>query len=477
MNINEVRKKECTIPAISFEAEVLTLSIVLIWLAKFTMSGAEFNSSARDPPPRCHPTTRLAILARILSWLSNFDREHQLLWINGSAGIGKSAIMQTLAEALVPSDKLGATLFFSRPNNRNNASLVFPTLAYQLAVKLPLYYQYLERKLTDDPKLLETSIATQFEILITEPFSSMSERTIGSFAIIVDGLDECECDRVQIQIFKLISQFSHHHPHSPLLWCIASRPEAHLTHAFASPEVSCTFQVEEVPLDSTEACKQVERFLRARFAEIHERYSDVIPANSTWPPECDFTKICSKSSGHFGFASTVADFIDDPHVGDPIAQLNVVLSVTASSQATDALAALHLLYARILDAVPKGLLPTMKLLLAHPLFGEDPAVVFNSRPIPLVHTATLFDLPQHTVYAALRKLHSVISVPSPKAAGLRSIRFHHASFGDYLHNSLNSGEYAIDPVAFRTELWLAYSRFTHVFSLSSFSVLPLSFFF
>jgi hypothetical protein len=437
------------------------------------MPGAEYNSAARDPPPRCHPNSRLDILVRILEWISMLERKHKLVWIKGSAGIGKSAIVQTLAEVLTDvlhlaellSDKreladvlsnqkkLGAALFFSRPNSRSNPSLVFPTVAFQLAVQIPSYRTYLEAKMLENPKILEASIKHQFRILISDPFSSMREDVVGAFVILLDGLDECHGDDNQVLLFTLVSQFSHDYPHSPLVWCIASRPEAHLMQAFTLRNTTHPFWTEDIPSDTTRACADVEKFLRTRFAEIQQRYPDIIPAEPTWPSETALTKICGKAEGHFGFASILAQFVEDPVISDPVFHLEIVLSVVSTRILVDPLSALHALYTQILDNVPKILLPTLKLVLGHCLWGWCDAVG-GDMVRSLVLTATLFNLQQSGVYAALRKLHSIIKVPSPIEFS-KSLEFHHASFSDYLCNSSLSGEYVLDLIEYRARHWRA----------------------
>ncbi|KAF9442214.1 hypothetical protein P691DRAFT_501514 [Macrolepiota fuliginosa MF-IS2] len=105
-------------------------SDVLPWLAEYTMQGAEFDSSDRDPPPRCHPGTRTTITNKIHHWLENPRLEKRLFWLRGLAGVGKSAIIQTVAEKLSDQGRLGASLFFSRTNGRRDPRQVFTTLAY-----------------------------------------------------------------------------------------------------------------------------------------------------------------------------------------------------------------------------------------------------------------------------------------------------------------------------------------------------------
>lgn len=410
------------------------------------MPGVEFDSFLRDPPPRCHPGTRMEILDDLHNWIDNAQRTHQLLWLNGPAGVGKSAIVQTLAEDPSTTPKLGATLFFSRSNKCKDPAIVFPTIAYQLAVRIPPYREYLRRKMTDDRKLLEKGMEHHFRVLIVEPFTTlwlMPESR--GWAILLDGLDECDGEDTQVLIVKLVSRFSLRYPEAPLVWIIASRPEAHLSLAFNSDDVIGTFWALNVPANSDQACRDVEQYLRAKFEEIRYKYRDIIPGNTPWPTERDITRVWRSALGLFVFASTVIRFVDDPHLCNPISQLAIIvaLPLTENPQ-VNPLSTLHVLYTTILDNVPKSLLPTLKLLLGcamkTPLVGPDEDV----DEIPLVFNATLFGLQQHTVYSALRKLHSVIKVPPPEDSGRQDIRFYHASFADYLRDVSKSGEYAID---------------------------------
>lgn len=453
-SINEATEKGAGMA--EFCDSCLTMLPVLQWLSRYTMSGAEFDSSTRDPPPRCHPGTRIEILETIHHWIADTQRVCHLLWLNGPAGVGKSAIIQTLAEELSLTPKLGATLFFSGPNNCHKPSLVFPTIAYQLAVRISRYREYLKQKMIGDPKLLEKGMEHQFKILIVEPFTSLRLRTeSGRWSILLDGLDECDGEDAQILIVKLIGGFLRQYPAAPLTWVISSRPEVHLNLAFESSEVSGTFWVHDVPANSDAACRDVEQFLRARFQEIHHRYRDLIPIGVSWPVERDIVRICNASSGLFVFPSMVVRFIDDPHVCDPVSQLTTILSVTDNLQ-TSALSSLHAFYSRILDDIPKSMLPILKLLLGWTLTTRVIEVDADVEELPLVVNATVFGLQQHTVYAALRKLHSVIKVPSPEESGLRDIRFYHASFADYLRDASKSGDHAIDFGHVNTKVWWGY---------------------
>ncbi|KAF9479903.1 hypothetical protein BDN70DRAFT_788025, partial [Pholiota conissans] len=71
-------------------------------LQQHVASAAFHNSAQRVHPPRCHPNTRTAVLQMIYDWIVDEGagglREKWLLWLNGAACAGKSAIMQSIAE-------------------------------------------------------------------------------------------------------------------------------------------------------------------------------------------------------------------------------------------------------------------------------------------------------------------------------------------------------------------------------------------
>ncbi|KAJ3571176.1 hypothetical protein NP233_g3925 [Leucocoprinus birnbaumii] len=103
--------------------------------AEYIIRGAELDSSARDPPSRYLPGTRiLYILKRIEFWHVSTSRTEKILWLVDPAGVGKSAIKQTVAVDECNSSLLAA-LFFSAPSGRNNPRRVMATLVYQLAAK------------------------------------------------------------------------------------------------------------------------------------------------------------------------------------------------------------------------------------------------------------------------------------------------------------------------------------------------------
>ncbi|KAF9444902.1 hypothetical protein P691DRAFT_676741, partial [Macrolepiota fuliginosa MF-IS2] len=120
------------------------------------MPTAVLGSPAREYAARCYPGTREQRIQYFVSWASAFishqDRRFRMTWMSGPAGVGKSALAQTCAETL-GKDKIGAVLFCSRHNRRDNPSRLIPTIAYQIAMKIKPVAIILDAKIRKDPSL------------------------------------------------------------------------------------------------------------------------------------------------------------------------------------------------------------------------------------------------------------------------------------------------------------------------------------
>ncbi|XP_006463213.1 hypothetical protein AGABI2DRAFT_207887, partial [Agaricus bisporus var. bisporus H97] len=293
-------------------------------LLQETIPGAASDSSARYPPPRCHPGTRLAILERCLSFIANCSGVKKIRWVVGSAGVGKSAIMQNVVDSPSLPVTAHASVFFSI-NGRDDGTKAIITLSYQLAAKCAPYRQFIESEIARDPSLLLSSMPVQFEKFIVEPFiHNCPTNSIGRVLITIDGLDECNDHGTQQELLGLISDFCIMYPSSSLVWLISSRPEHHITSIFSRAEVIPACEKEDVPVDSDNARADVERFLRDKLKDIKNR-SDSFKTRSEWPEERDLWKLANASGGLFAYAHTIIRYIGDSTIENPVSQLSDVL--------------------------------------------------------------------------------------------------------------------------------------------------------
>ncbi|XP_006461558.1 hypothetical protein AGABI2DRAFT_118435 [Agaricus bisporus var. bisporus H97] len=338
-------------------------------LEPYTCLDATKDSSARHPPPRCHPDTRLKIRERLMRWLVYEYDEWKMLWVRGSAGTGKSAVAQSFADSCEEEGLFGASYFFSRTAGRDKLETVVPTLVYQLARSVPEYHSFIEHRLAKDHILLRNSPPIQFRKLIIEPFATLQrEHSRKPIIVILDGLDECAGEKAQREILEMITNAIRTNPDLPLRWLIISRPEAHLKNAFSRTS-ECGR--EELIID-TECLENVERYVKDRLIEIKDKYDDMIPAD--WPPGNKLRELLDAVSGLFIFASTCLNYIDDPEEADPISQLDSLLSFLHRSQGVmsrNPLVALDILYHQILRDIPPDVFETTRKFLAYVCYRSE----------------------------------------------------------------------------------------------------------
>ncbi|XP_006461513.1 hypothetical protein AGABI2DRAFT_118395 [Agaricus bisporus var. bisporus H97] len=408
-------------------------------LEPYACLDATKDSSARHPPPKCHPDTRLKIRERLMRWLLKEYNDWKMLWVRGSAGIGKSAVAQSFADSCEEEGLLGASYFFSRTAGRDKLETVVPTLVYELARSVPEYHSLIEHRLAKDQLLLRNSPPIQFRKLIVEPFATLQhERPRKPIVIILDGLDECKGENAQREILEIITNAIRTNPDLPLRWLIFSRPEAHLKNAL-SPMSECGR--EELIIDA-ECRENAERYVKDRLIEIQDTYNDMIPAD--WPPQNKLRELLDAVSGLFVFASTCLNYIGDPAEADPISQLDSLLSFVRRSQGVvsrNPLVVLDLLYFRILQDIPPDDFEMTRKILAYMCYRRKLDLV---RRLDSAQALSNFlRLDQRGFYKAMRGLYSTIKVPEPGDAAETQLQFYHASFQDFLLDPHRSGKFVI----------------------------------
>jgi hypothetical protein len=410
-------------------------------LLKETIPGASFNSSTRYPPPRCHLGTRLTILERCLVFIARCNGMKKIFWVFGAAGVGKSAIMQNVAESPSLPVASHASIFFS-VFGRNDTTKAVVTISYQLAVQSEVYRRFVEDEIARDPSLLQSSMPVQFNTFIVAPFIHNAQlNSTGRVLIIIDGLDECNYSHTQTELLRLISDFCIAYPSSPIAWLITSRPELHITSFFSRPQMAPVYEKEEILVDSNQARADVERYLRDELMEI-KRASDAL--DSDWPEERDCWKLANAAGGLFAYAHTAINYIGDSTVGSPASQLSDVLNVIDRPPMTDVpreehpLALLDALYARILSKTPsKIMLNTRKLLLA--LATHWVQYLWYNDVGDLILLCNWLGMTPDDAYAALNHLRSVLRVPGRDKAYEEMLEPFHKSFIDYISDFTRSG--------------------------------------
>ncbi|KAF9441602.1 hypothetical protein P691DRAFT_553218 [Macrolepiota fuliginosa MF-IS2] len=402
--------------------------------------GADVDSSVRWPQPKCYPGTRVRLTTEIQDWFLHNNRNCNFIWLSGPAGVGKSAVAQSVAEFALEEGILGAAYFFSRPNGRDKYMEVFITLAYQLAVRFPGYKSLITAKLVDEPDLLEKTPCVQFRKLIVEPLLLLSHER--KRVIILDGLDECGGEGNQLEIIELINSL-HSNTSLPIIWMICSRPEPHLKRIFARSDYAIQCWREFLPIDSEESRVDTDTFIRGRFEEIHKTYGEHVEedANGCWPRETAVKQIVDKTSGLFILADTLLRHIEDSEVGDPDERLREVLAFIRHSHLIGPQNPMHdldLFYIRILSVIPDDHWSSIRQILVAASFSGH----YNEQLSPW-HICNLLGITRTKFYAVMRRLHSVIDIPEPYDAYNKPLYFFHATFLDCLTDPNRAGRFFI----------------------------------
>ncbi|KAF8888139.1 hypothetical protein CPB84DRAFT_1945395 [Gymnopilus junonius] len=245
------------------------------------------NSGERFDPPRCHPKTRLKVLEDISKWVDGTNDHHKsVMWVNGGAGVGKSAIAQTIAERLAEDGRLLASYFFSRTDpSRNNINNLVASIAYQGILYVPQIKEHIINAVEQNPLVFRLSLEAQFTSLITIPFRDLNRlepisSTTSPWIIVLDGLDECQDHRAQIEVLNAIAS-SLRNSAGPFALLILSRHEKDLSMAFSSGPMAQLYN--SVKLDDIYADDDIRFFLEDQFEELRKSHPLKTHLPSPWP--------------------------------------------------------------------------------------------------------------------------------------------------------------------------------------------------
>jgi NACHT domain len=256
-----------------------------------------------------------------MQWIRTIEESEDVLWLYGSAGAGKSAIAQTIAELCAELGLIVASFFFSRASqSRNNERHLVSSIAYQLAISIPATRSYIESAVQIDPAIFDRSLETQIKTLITRPLENacddvnLADSKKWPKLIIIDGLDECNGPAIQCSIVRLLSRALRRVP-VPLILLVASRPEPHIRNTFnllIKSEYGSLVSRHIVLDDSYEPDTDIKEFIVSRFNEIKENHHLATYIPESWPSEEIIDQLVRKSSGQFIYASTVMKYLDSP---------------------------------------------------------------------------------------------------------------------------------------------------------------------
>ncbi|KAF5347912.1 hypothetical protein D9756_010158 [Leucocoprinus leucothites] len=421
-------------------------------LEKKAMVDATYDSAARYyTAPQCHPETRVPLRERLINWLLDTDRAESLFWLYGPAGVGKSAMAQNIMEYYAKQGFRGAGLFLSRANGRDDPNRIVPSLAHQLALAYPAFRKRISEALNADPTILDKRLPLQFQQLIDKPSDALRIETPNSIPhpilLLIDGLDECNTPDAQRELIKMFVFFAlaFKARQLPFVCIIISRPEWQIVSTFDALGPASGVWREELSMNTPAARRDVSMVLRDGFKRIKSKNSDAFSADVEWPACTDVQSIESAASGNMLLASLVVACVDDD---DPTAQLELCLKSLQGELTSDErnpFEPLTALYRGLLLSIPLTLRRTALLILyAQLTIGED--VSLDGEEVSAQAIANFLFIGQTAFYGSLRRLRSVLSIPSPANAQGKHLEFSHTTFANYVKVAVQVGHFELHEV-------------------------------
>ncbi|SCO92770.1 related to WD40-repeat protein (notchless protein) [Fusarium oxysporum] len=403
-----------------------------------TAEGAAYDSHANEHEARCHPQTRVDLLAQIYKWAGDPDSEC-IYWLQGMAGTGKSTISRTVAYELSCKEALGASFFFKRgEGDRGRAARFFPTIATQLVRHLPSLMPHIQDAIETESHIGEMAVSKQFENLIRIPLTKLPSNPQNPpiVVIVIDALDECDQEKdIQaiVSLLPQVKQVTSVH----LKFFVTSRPEIPVYFEFRRiREPYKDFILHLVDEHTIE--HDITAFLNSKLAEIRNDYN-IHPLGGqhlpeSWPSPTEIHDLVKMAVPLFIFAATACQLIQKGKHGDPEENLNKLIERTGGTQ----ISKLNELYLFVLQQLLDDTTDSVEELSKR--FQEIiGAIVILADPLSAACLARLLDINEKRIRYMVGLLPSVLYMPSEKSAPIKPL---HLSFRDFL---INRDKHKTDP--------------------------------
>jgi len=380
---------------------------------------AEYRHTGREG---CLEGTRRTVLDEIECWIKDFEKP-PVYWLNGLAGIGKSAIAQTTAERMSEGGKLGASFFCSRDfEERSDLQLIFPTLAVQLARKYTRFRSIFVPLVQSDPGIAYESLCHQMDKLIVQPLKEAAISTV----IVIDALDECKDEEPDSAILSVLGRFVSEIP--KVKFFLTGRPDPRIREGFRLPllaKAAKVFVLHDV--ESSLVDDDIRLLLERNLLGIADRRGGL----GGWPTAEQLDMLCERAGGLFVYAVATVKFIEKQS-GSPRRWFDLLLQSpengahegkTKFKTSFKTHTTLDSLYETILQEAFRDSEddPTIRSVLG--------AVVLTLNPLSPFAIAALLDLGIDEVFPLLSSVHSLLTLQEDI---YHPVRFFHKSFPDFI---------------------------------------------
>ncbi|KAG8997311.1 hypothetical protein FRB90_012527 [Tulasnella sp. 427] len=260
----------------------------------------------------CLEGTRVEILERIDAWIRDAQQSKRVLWISGTAGRGKSAILSTVAHNW--RRRASCAIFHFRRDQSARDGHLICALARQLGKSLdPDLRSAILSTVAKTDDIASKRLDEQFNILFTTSFNTLTAKP-SPILMFIDALDECESVDYALDFIKLIKEHSASLP-ANVKFILTSRPEPRLQSLLQGMD-----NVRAETLDDIAGVDaDIERFINHAFDQI--RLEHRLPSN--WPSPNPAPRLLSMSQGLFQWARTAMKYIG---ANSPTTRLTEILT-------------------------------------------------------------------------------------------------------------------------------------------------------
>ncbi|KAL6798148.1 vegetative incompatibility protein HET-E-1 [Trichoderma sp. SZMC 28012] len=412
-------------------AEVLTINHK-IDLSKLPVAkGAAFDSQANEYVPRCHPRTRINVLAGIYDW---FEDPHGkcIYWLCGMAGTGKSTISRTVAEYLTEKKIPCASFFFKKgEGDRGKADLFFTTIATQLVQQMPGIVPHVRAAIEADMNISDKAKNEQFERLILEPLNKCKDQQSAIVSVVIDALDECDLEEDARSIVHLLAR-AMEVTSIRLRFFVTSRPELPIRLGFKGIGNSYKeLALHEIP--KPDIRNDIAIYLEDELKNIVEDYNMLVETRrqlpSEWPGNKNTEKLVDMAIPLFIYAATACRFIRDRRLGGPEEKLEIFFNSHRNPKSN-----IDATYLPILQQLTRDLKGGEKRAVITRFKEIVGTIVLLASPLSTTSLANLLAVDTEKIDNHLDMLHSVLNIPlNPD----EPIRLFHLSFRDFLIDKEN----------------------------------------
>ena len=353
-----------------------------------------------------------------------------VFWLNGMAGTGKSTIAKTVAEYAHNHGILGGSFFFSRDDQQLcDSSLVFPTLAFQLAQYADEFKASINKALQKDADFGNRARLIQLEELIIQPLVQSGLDSKKVVLLVIDALDECAPEREAADILRLILTNISRIPFIFRVF-ITSRPESHIAKVF-NERCNNYDKYDLHDMEEKIVRHDIHLVVESGFRDLPGRLD--VKIKGEWPPMTDMEQLVDNCGKLFVYAAISLRFIGNDRVRNPLKQLEILLGIQKAVKAKPYAQLDQLYLVVLLSALPEDTEEDL-ILRFQWVVGS---IVLLRDPLSINSLSRFIKYDAEEVSSALYHLHSIILEPSSFE---EAPRIFHPSFSDFITDSSRCSE-------------------------------------